>query len=172
VLLARATGRDDVVFGTAVSGRPPRLSGAATMIGLFVTTVPVRATLRARDTFAEVAARVQAAQGALYDHHHLGLAEIQALAGGGDLFDTLLVLESYPFDPATLIPPGGPRLVGLDGHDATHYALTIRVIPGERPRLSFGYQRGALADAAVTGLADRMVALLAQVAADPDRPVG
>ncbi|WP_243407604.1 non-ribosomal peptide synthetase, partial [Frankia canadensis] len=172
VLLARAVGRDDVVFGTAVSGRPPELAGVEAMVGMFVATVPVRARLRADATFAEVMADLQAAQGELFAHHHLGLAEIQALAGGGDLFDTLLVVESYPFDPATLLPPDGPRLTGLDGHDATHYALTVRVIPGTRPRLTFGYQSDLLDGATVAGLADRLLALLAEIAADPDRAVG
>ncbi|WP_007509290.1 non-ribosomal peptide synthetase, partial [Pseudofrankia saprophytica] len=172
VLLARAVGRDDVVLGAATAGRPPELTGVDAMIGLFVTTVPVRAAVSAQRTFAELMADLQAAQGRLFAHQHLGLADIQALAGHGDLFDTLLVLESYPFDAATLIPAGRPRLVAVDGHDATHYALTIRVIPGDRLRLTFGYQRGVLDGATVAGLADRLLALLGEIAADPDRPIG
>ncbi|MCL9759756.1 non-ribosomal peptide synthetase, partial [Frankia sp. AiPa1] len=172
VLLSRAVGRDDVVFGTVVSGRPPELAGVDAMVGLFVTTVPARVTVHAGQPAAALMADLQAAQGALFEHHHLGLAEIQAAAGLGELFDTLLVVESYPFDPASLIPPGGPRLAGIDGHDATHYPLTVRVIPGERPRLTFGYQPDVLAAATVAGLADRMLALLDAFAADPDRTVG
>ncbi|WP_462189102.1 AMP-binding protein, partial [Frankia sp. CcWB2] len=172
VLLARAAGRDDVVFGAATAGRPAALTGVEAMIGLFVTTIPVRATVTAGGTFAALMAELQAAQGRLFAHEHLGLADIQALAGQGDAFDTLLVLESYPFAAATLIPPGGPRLAAVDGHDATHYALTIRVIPGDRLRLTFGYQRGVLDDATVAGLADRMLALLEEIATDPDRPIG
>ncbi|WP_045875184.1 non-ribosomal peptide synthetase [Pseudofrankia sp. DC12] len=172
VLLARAVGRDDVVFGAAAAGRPPELAGADAMVGLFVTTVPVRVSVTARRTFAELMADPRVAQGRMFAHQHLGLAEIQSAAGRGELFDCLLVLESYPFDTTTLLPPGGPRLEAVDGHDATHYALTVRVIPGERLRLTFGYQRGVLDDATVAGLADRLLALLAQIAADPDRPVG
>ena len=45
-LLAGAlTGRDDVVFGAAVAGRPPELPGVETMLGLFINTVPVRVQL-------------------------------------------------------------------------------------------------------------------------------
>ncbi|MGW0180939.1 amino acid adenylation domain-containing protein, partial [Nocardia sp. NPDC003345] len=42
ILLGRLTGRDDVVFGATVSGRPPELSGVESMVGLFINTIPVR----------------------------------------------------------------------------------------------------------------------------------
>ncbi|MFE1948821.1 amino acid adenylation domain-containing protein, partial [Streptomyces massasporeus] len=39
LLLGTLTGRDDVVFGTTVSGRPPELPGIESMVGLFINTV-------------------------------------------------------------------------------------------------------------------------------------
>ncbi|WP_448334374.1 condensation domain-containing protein, partial [Streptomyces sp. DSM 41534] len=42
-LLMTLTGRRDVVFGTAVSGRPAELAGSDTIVGLLINTVPVRA---------------------------------------------------------------------------------------------------------------------------------
>jgi mycobactin peptide synthetase MbtF len=41
IVLARLTDRRDVVFGTIVSGRPERLPGVETMVGLFINAVPV-----------------------------------------------------------------------------------------------------------------------------------
>ena len=44
-------------------------------------------------------------------HQHLGLAEIQGLAGLGELFDTLVVFENYPVDRGSLAADaGGLRL--------------------------------------------------------------
>ena len=44
-------------------------------------------------------------------HQHLGLAEIQGLAGLGELFDTLVVFENYPVDRGSLsADAGGLRL--------------------------------------------------------------
>ena len=40
------TGRDDVVFGSTVSGRPPQIAGVESMIGLFINTLPVRVRAR------------------------------------------------------------------------------------------------------------------------------
>jgi hypothetical protein len=49
------------------------------------------------------------------------LAEVQRLAGAGELFDTLLVFENYPVDRAGLaMAAGGLRLGEVAGHDATH----------------------------------------------------
>src|SRR6201999_4201903 len=37
------TGHHDVAFGTVVSGRPAEVTGAESMVGLLINTVPVRA---------------------------------------------------------------------------------------------------------------------------------
>ena len=44
-LLCGLTGQHDVVFGTTVSGRPPEVVGAESMVGLLINTVPVRANI-------------------------------------------------------------------------------------------------------------------------------
>ncbi|MFF7235422.1 condensation domain-containing protein, partial [Streptomyces collinus] len=127
-LLGRLTGRDDVVFGTTVSGRPAEIPGVETMIGLFINTVPVRVRLDAAETWAEALTRVQDEQSALSAHQHLGLSAIQSLSGTGDLFDTAVLVENYPVDAAASTPlDSGLRLVGAKGRDATHYPLTLVV---------------------------------------------
>ena len=45
ILLGRLTGRDDVVFGVTVAGRPPEIAGIETMVGLFINTLPLRLQL-------------------------------------------------------------------------------------------------------------------------------
>ncbi|WP_231978409.1 condensation domain-containing protein, partial [Mycobacterium sp. E3298] len=53
-LLMWLTGQHDVTFGTAVSGRPTDLAGADQMVGLLINTVPVRATIGAETTIADL----------------------------------------------------------------------------------------------------------------------
>ncbi|MGO4429029.1 condensation domain-containing protein, partial [Streptomyces sp. MCAF7] len=102
IVLGWLTGRDDVVFGVTVSGRPPEIDGIDTMVGLFINTVPARVRLRPDETFPELLTRVQDEQARLLDHHHIGLTDIQRRIGTGRLFDTLLVYENYPHDPDAL----------------------------------------------------------------------
>ena len=47
ILLGRLTGRDDVVFGVTVAGRPPEIAGIERMVGLFINTLPLRVRLPA-----------------------------------------------------------------------------------------------------------------------------
>src|SRR5262249_61862560 len=74
-------------------------------------------------------------------HHHLGLAEIQGLAGLGELFDTLVVFENYPIEQAGLKTEGELRVTPIAGHDASHYPLSLAAVPGERLRLRLDYRR-------------------------------
>ncbi|MER5362578.1 amino acid adenylation domain-containing protein [Streptomyces sp. NPDC002785] len=173
VLLARSTGRDDVVFGATVSGRPPEVPGIESMVGLFINTVPVRITVDPAETVTTLLTRVQAAQSGLMPHQHVQLSEIQGLVGIGDLFDTLTVFESYPMDAAVLELPGtGLRVSDVDGADATHYPVTLAALPGVRLQLRLEYAPGRFPQDHAQALAARLTGLFEAVAQDPDRPVG
>ncbi|WP_194835070.1 non-ribosomal peptide synthetase [Nocardia sp. XZ_19_369] len=169
MVLAQLTGRDDVIFGTPVSGRPPHLPGVETAIGLFINTVPVRVRLDADIAVSELLARLHADQMRLLDHHHLGLSEIGGLVGHSELFDTLLTFENYPIDRESFDLPGTElALVGVDGADATHYALDIRVIPGARLGVRIGFRTNAFEPSTVDAIVARWQRLIVTVTADPD----
>ena len=165
VLLGRMTGRDDVVFGATVSGRPPELAGVESMIGLFINTVPVRVRVDPAEPVAALLARVQDEQAALMEHQYLGLADIQRVAGLGELFDTLLVFENYPDNGGA---DGGLPVADLEGRDVTHYPLTLIAEPGERLQLALTH-RGQVTDA--RDLLTRLGRVLTAFATDPDGPV-
>src|SRR4029077_8189582 len=140
ILLGRLTGRDDVVFGVTVAGRPPEIVGIERMVGLFINTLPLRMRLDPAQPLRALLAGLQEGQSRLIAHQHLGLAEIQALAALGDLFDTLLVFENYPLNHSGLMADAdGLRLSDISGHDATHYPLTLLVAPGERLQFRLDY---------------------------------
>ncbi|SCF49033.1 non-ribosomal peptide synthase domain TIGR01720/amino acid adenylation domain-containing protein [Micromonospora matsumotoense] len=172
LLLARLTGRDDVVFGATVSGRPPQLPGVESMIGLFINTVPVRVRVDPAEPAGDLLVRVQDEQAALMEHQYLGLADIQRLAGHGELFDTLTVFESYPDDPDAAEPVPGLRVTGTQDEDATHYPLVLVAEPGPRINLEIRHRADVFdADAARTIL-DRLIRVVTAIAADPAAPVG
>ena len=89
LLLGRLMGRDDVVFGVTVAGRPAELAGAERMVGLFINTLPLRLRLPPQMPLSELLRQTQDSQSSLMAHQHMGLAEIQQAVGLNDLFDTL-----------------------------------------------------------------------------------
>ncbi|WP_231964968.1 condensation domain-containing protein, partial [Mycobacterium sp. E3339] len=95
-LLMGMTGQRDVVFGTAVSGRPTEVVGAETIVGLMINTVPVRATITPATTTADLLEQLHNAHNHTLDHQHLALNEIHRATGHDQLFDTLFVYENYP----------------------------------------------------------------------------
>ncbi|MFF4764738.1 amino acid adenylation domain-containing protein, partial [Streptomyces sp. NPDC001292] len=171
-LVGMLAGRTDVVFGATVAGRPAELPGVEQMLGLLMNTVPVRVRLDPRQTVKELLTELQAQQAELMPHQHLGLAEIQRIAGAGATFDSLLAYENYPRHPEGPLRLDGVTVGGLDGEDAAHYPLFLGVVPGDRLELRLDYRPDVLDEATVRALAGRLLRLLEQVAAEPRMRVG
>ncbi|MEU7766501.1 amino acid adenylation domain-containing protein [Nocardia sp. NPDC049190] len=174
IVLATETARDDVVFGTTVSGRPPQIPGIESMIGLFVNTVPVRVRLDHRESLAQLLQRIQADQAALLDHHHLGLTQIQRVAGPGAMFDTMTVFESYPVDRAGLSKDtdiAGMHVLDVHGRDAAHYPLGLIIEHDTQLRLTFKYLPELFAQHRIDAIADRVARVLDSITTDIDLPL-
>ncbi|MEV6395234.1 amino acid adenylation domain-containing protein [Streptomyces sp. NPDC051907] len=172
LLLGRLTGRDDVVFGTTVSGRDGEVDGIASMVGLFINTLPTRFCWAPRETLGDLLTRLQDEQARLLDHQHLGLAEIQRLAGHageGELFDTLVVFENYPAEADLRDASGAVRITADAFNDAVHYPLALVVKPGARLDLRLKHHAERLDADRVRALGGRLVRILEAIAEDPAR---
>ncbi|WP_345025589.1 condensation domain-containing protein, partial [Actinomadura keratinilytica] len=171
VLVGKLTGRGDVVFGATVSGRPADLPDVDRMLGLFINTVPVRVRLDASASLLSTLSALQDRQSELIDHQYLELAEIQRAAGSGATFDTLLVYENYPIEAVGLRMPGGLRLLDAEAQDAAHYPLTLAVAPVDPWELRLTYRPDLFDEPTVRTYADRLLRVLEQIAADPERAI-
>ena len=130
-LLCWLTGQHDVAFGVVVSGRPAELAGAESMVGLLINTVPVRATLTAATTAAELLEQLHSAHTDTLEHQHLALNEIHRLTGQERLFDTLFVYENYPVDTTTTSSgPGELAITEFISREYNHYPLAVPAVPG------------------------------------------
>ena len=170
--LGHLTGRDDVVFGTTVSGRPPEIEGIEHVAGLFINTLPVRVNWAAHQPLADVLAEHGLRQADLLDHQHLGLAEIMRLAGGGELFDTLMVFENQPPQDVVGRVAGGVEVTAFRALDSDHYPLAFVATPGETLRLLLKFDRDRFSRADADRILGRVRALLEAVVRDPSQPAG
>ena len=97
ILLGKYNDKQDVVYGTVVSGRPAEIPGVEAMVGLFINTVPVRITYHDHTTFNQLLQQVQQSALDSEPHHYYPLAKIQAETPlKQNLFDHLLAFENYP----------------------------------------------------------------------------
>jgi hypothetical protein len=165
VLLAGLTGREDVVFGATVAGRPAALVGVESMVGLFINLVAVRALVSPGRTVRQLLCELQRRQAALLDHQHHGLTEIHQASGHDRLFDTMVAFQSFPRHDG-----GGSdlKVTGIDSRGVGSYPLSVLV---DASRLTVQYDRNLFSPATVTDIAARFRSIARQMSADGDRPV-
>ncbi|MGC4746973.1 amino acid adenylation domain-containing protein [Micromonospora sp. DT201] len=171
VLLGRLTGREDVVFGTTVSGRPPEVAGIEDMIGLFINTVPVRVRTDPAEQVGEFLVRLQDEQSRLMSFHHVSLAQVQRLTGVGELFDNIVVFENYPIDSETQRATATHlNVIEVEGRDTVHYPVSFAALVGNAQfRLLWSYRADAIVRERVEEMAERLVRLLDQMVTRPGR---
>ncbi|QDQ09903.1 amino acid adenylation domain-containing protein [Streptomyces spectabilis] len=175
LLVGGLTGRDDVVFGATVSGRPGAVPGVDAMAGMFINTLPVRVRCAPADSVAGVLTGLQDRQAALLDHHHCGLTGIHRATGTDVLFDTLVAFESYPVDRVGFgeaNAAAGIEVTGIRPLSGSHYPLTVMAAADPWLRLTLQHQRNVIGHGAARDIADRFRLVLAQLAARPDLLVG
>ena len=173
VVLARTSGEDDVTFGVTLSGRDIDLPGVEDMVGLFINTVPLRVSTA--DT--PVGPWLRALQARHQENSrfgHVPLADIQreaALPPGTALFDSLLVFENYPTEPAEAAAArGGPSFADGQAIDHTTFPLNlVAALSGEILRLRVGYDTTRFAPRDIERLVGFLrVALRRLAEAEPD----
>ncbi|MFI6409980.1 amino acid adenylation domain-containing protein, partial [Streptomyces sp. NPDC050548] len=99
--------------------------------------------------------------------------DIHSLTPAGELFDTVVVFENYPveneaFEQAT----STLSLTHAQAHDASHYPMNLRVLPGDRIEIRMEYGPDLFARTEVEGLGSRLVRVLRAIAETPEIPLG
>ncbi|HYG65159.1 MAG TPA: condensation domain-containing protein, partial [Thermoanaerobaculia bacterium] len=174
LLLARASGEEDVVFGTIVSGRPPHLRGSDAMVGLFINTLPVRVRIEESKELAAWLRGLQDRFLELRGFEHSPLSEVQKWSGvrpGEPLFQALVAFENYPRDVSLQQGTDELKVRDLEVFERTNYPLNLSVVPldGLQLRLSWDRRRYDLETA--ERLLHGVRTLLEAMASSLDRPV-
>jgi non-ribosomal peptide synthetase component F len=168
LLLSHYAGANDVVFGATFSGRPEQIDGIETLIGPCVTNVPGRAKLNSGQSLRLWLTGLQAQQLDLNQHQFMPLDEIQGVSEipwQHRLFDSLLVFQNYQVDAAIGRLGQSARLIPLQVPEATNYALTIAVSPGEELILRLIYDASRIDRDTVEAIADDLPAMMAALGA-------
>ncbi|MER8267177.1 amino acid adenylation domain-containing protein [Streptomyces griseus] len=171
IVSATRDGGDDLVVGTPVSTRP---DGWDDVIGMFVTTLPLRLRTNRRATPRDLLADATGAVADAMDHADIAPADILTALptprGDRDpLFRTMLVLnrETAPvtFTGLTATPLPIDRAT-------SRFDLTLHIREREGDWLALiDYRTDRYEADTITGIADQVLAVMEAVARHPGRPL-
>ncbi|HEX2999326.1 MAG TPA: amino acid adenylation domain-containing protein, partial [Armatimonadota bacterium] len=175
--LARQTDTEDVCFGCTVSGRTASIPGINEMVGMFISTIPVRIRLDASMQVADLFAMVQQRLARAQEYDWVALPEMRraaALPSDMSLFDSIVVVENHPLSSVQDTLEGFPFSASAHGSfERTGYPLTLSIIPdGEIYHLECAYQTDKLDRATIARTLARFDALAREVVANPTAVVG
>ncbi|WP_330277064.1 amino acid adenylation domain-containing protein [Lentzea sp. NBC_00516] len=172
-LLSRYSGESDVCFGATVSGRPADLAGAGDVLGLFITTVPVRVDVTGSDDLAGWLRSVQDTVAGSRQYEYVSPGQIQGwseVPGGANLFDSIIVFENYPYDEAAA-SRNGITVREYTGDEQTSFPLALTAHLSDSLHLFLNYDPELFDDETVRAMAGHLVALLTAFAAGAEGPV-
>ncbi|MEX3824667.1 condensation domain-containing protein, partial [Paraburkholderia sp. BR14262] len=130
-VVARSSGREQVVFGTVLFGRMHAGGGADSTMGLFINTLPVRLALDETGVAASVRS-THAQLSELLAHEHASLALAQRCSGVAAPTPLFSALLNYRHNRPAATPGSGTDDVlsgveWLGGEERTNYPVSLSV---------------------------------------------
>ena len=155
------TGREDVVFGAVVSGRPAEVNGVEKMVGLFMNTIPVRIRL-GDGAIGEMLAGIQSALVESNQYAYLSLPDIKRQAGvRGDLdmFETIVDFKNYA-DVTTGGEQSDLVMEDQNAHDRNSFPVTVSIGVYERLQVKCCYRDDLLPPAFINSMIEDFLHVL------------
>ncbi len=171
MLLSRYSGEEDVVFGATVSGRPTALTGAESMIGLFINTLPVRVQVSHEATLLPWLQELQTHQAQVRQHDYSPLVEIQGwseVPRGQPLFESIVVFENNTGFHSSREQCGSLEISNVRPIIRNNFPLTVRAVPGAELSLDLMYQCYRFDAATIAKMAYHFETLLGSIITQPD----
>nr|WP_233426242.1 non-ribosomal peptide synthetase [Paenibacillus massiliensis] len=175
LLLSKYSGQNDLIIGTPVAGRSqPELEP---LIGMFVNTLAIRHQPTDNHTFHSYLLEVRDRTLQAFEHQDYPLEElvekldIPRDASRNPLFDTMFVLQNTESQEASL------ESLSFRPYEQEHriskFDLTLSMSEEDRVlRGSFEYCTKLFGAAVMERLSNDFIAILSQVVANPDIPLG
>lgn len=118
-------GKNDITFGTTVSGRSIPFPNIELMAGMFANVLPVRSHFDTSDTFQSSVRVLQSQQQEARNYEYCKTDQIVSWANlpeNAPLFDSLFVFENFPWED---ISSGDIQVNGFESGITTTYPLTV-----------------------------------------------
>ncbi|NQZ56251.1 MAG: amino acid adenylation domain-containing protein [Lentisphaeraceae bacterium] len=143
-VLAVYSGRDEVIMGTVVSGRPAELDGVEEILGLFMNSLPLRFTL-GNDSVADALQRLQQELVEVNANSALSLTEINEqseIEKGTALFENLFIFENLPLEESLKKQQlKNLQLLDVEYQQKGNFPLMMKVFCSDRLSVEFSYDQ-------------------------------
>jgi len=128
LLLSHYSGTPDVVFGATRACRHSTITGAESMIGLFINTLPIRFRVDPAMSLVDCLKELRLRNIEVRDHEHTSLRSItnwSELPKGMPLFETLLVFENYSLNENLRSLGPGWKNREFHLHEKSNYPIAV-----------------------------------------------
>lgn len=167
------TGKKDVVFGTAHSGRISEIENVENLIGLFVKTLPCRVSISHTKGILELLHNFKNQEIEKENNQFCSLSDIFSLTPlGSKLINTLFVFENYRLSGEAVeltksydLPF---QICNSNISESVPYDLAISVLPHEKFQLDFQYNRNTYSEDFIEVLMNLYKTLLIEMANKPE----
>lgn len=173
-LLYRYTGQEDVVLGTAISGR--NQVETEKLIGFFVNTLVLRSDLSGQPTFLEVVRRVKEVSLGAFANQSVPFEKLveelkpERNLGKNPLFEIMFNFGNMPRKTVDL-EELSLSLVELTELQARHAVTLYADESVDQINLSVVYQRALFTSERMQSLLSQYAYLLSQIVEAPDKPI-
>ncbi len=174
IVLSKYKKQEDLVFGVTVSGRNIDLHDVASMVGLFINTLPIRIQIKPAETIRDFLKRVQAQMMEAQCYGYLPLSTIQSLSGERTLFDCIYVFENYPTN-TEIVHAGNNkklRVKPIQIVEKTEYKLSIAVIPQKELEIRLNYEKNYFSTQYIQTISKHLRQLIVNTIQSEDQFVG
>jgi amino acid adenylation domain-containing protein len=170
LLLARVSGKEQVLFGSLASGRPASLPGIEEMVGFCNTILPVSARVASERDLLPWLKDLQARQAESRQYEYSTLTAIrQACAIPPDqaLYESYLVFENFPFDRFVLHQLDAWQTGTITALAQTEHPLRIEIVPGQVLWIGMSYYLRCFSPGQITQLLQDFQEVLHAIATRP-----
>jgi amino acid adenylation domain-containing protein len=174
LLLARYSGRQDVVFGVTRAGRHASVPGAGEMVGLLMNTLPFPTTVDPRAEVLPWLKEIGEQWAGLLAYEHTPLEKIREWSGlppGTPLFDSILVYDHEA--PSELPRQIGGSWGGRTLHRVQRTGVPLTLVAYGRPlvKLEIVYDEQLFSREIASGMVRHLHTLLRSCLARPGAPL-
>ena len=173
ILLQKTNNSDDIIFGTTVSGRSPRVTGIDRMVGLFINTLPLRLKATGENTVLGILQSIRDHLQERNTYEHASLTQMKQLTGIGtenNLFDSIIVIDNYPLDNIlNQSSHAGAAITAYDTFEMTNFDLTLQImlIDARHMRIDFHYNDDCFQSGTIKRIQGHYMNILAGITGNP-----